>query len=155
MNDQFYKDKIDLLLQKHDQVSVTLLQFKFKLSYEEASRLHRLYVEKPKTIDNFPDQKNVKTLVKKHSCTCVSVPYLQKRLGLSHEETKELLHEWQNLKKESDIYKKKFTEISKYLKPPKFKKPFESLSELQKKKENRTMNAIRFLESVGYTVEKK
>ncbi len=155
MINKFYEKKIQDLIQKHGQVSAGLIQCKFKLTHQEADRLYRLYVQKPSVIDNFSTNKNTKTLIKKHSCNAVSVPYLQKRLGLSHEETYDLLQEWKNLKKESDVYKKKFTEISKYLKPPKFKKPMESLSELQRKKENRILNAIRFLESVGYTVEKK
>lgn len=155
MNDEFYKDKIELLVQKHKHVSRSLLQLKFKIGHEEATRLHKLYVEKPKPIDNFPEPKNQKTLVVKHACTAISVPYLQKRLGLSWKETEDLLKEWRSIEKQSDVYRKKFAEISKYVKPPKFKKEPESLSELQKKKERRTINAIRFLESVGYTVEKK
>lgn len=155
MNDEFYKNKIEFLLKKHGQVSVALLQLKLKLSFQEAFRIYQLYVSQKKVINNFPEKKSLKTLIKKHSCHSVSVPYLQKQLNLTFEETEKLLEEWKNLKKESDVYKNKFTEISKYLKPPKFKKPMESLSELQRKKENRIINAIRFLESIGYTVEKK
>jgi hypothetical protein len=155
MNDEFYKDKIELLVQKHKHVSRSLLQLKFKIGLEEAKRLHKLFVEKPIPIDNFPKQKHQKTLIKKHGCKAVSVPYLQKRLGLSWKETEELLNEWRNITKPSDVYRKKFSEISKYLNPPKFEREPESLSELQKKKERRTINAIRFLESIGYTVEKK
>lgn len=155
MKDEFYKEKIDQLLKKHGRASRGLLQLKFKISKEEADRLYTLYVEKPKPINNFSDPRTEKILVRKHACKAVSIPYLQIRLGLSWDETEKLLNAWRSIEKESDVYLSKFSEISKYLKPPRFKKKAPCLTELQKKKETRTMNAIRFLESVGYKVEKK
>lgn len=106
-------------------------------------------------IDNFDCPHEQKTLIKKHACHSVSVPYLQKRLKLSAKETEQLLSEWRSLNTASEMYDRKFDEIRKYLKPPRFKNPRESMTELQIKKENRTLNAIRFLESIGYKVEKK
>ncbi len=155
MNDAFYKKNIDLMIQQFGDASVTLIRRKLKLDFSEAIRLHTLYVRKPKVINNVRETKEKKVLLNKYSSNSVSVPFLQKRLNLSFEETKDILNDWRAIKKESDIYKKKFSEISKYVKPPKFQKAPESLSELQKKKEKRTMNAIRFLESIGYIVEKK
>ncbi len=156
MNDLFYEDKIVQLTQKHKNVSVTLIQFKFKLQLAEAQRLHAKYVKPRIFIDNFSQEElqTTKTLIKKHACKAVSVPYLQKRLGLDFDETTAILAEWRALKKESDIYKKKFDEIRKYLKPPKFKPSKEDETDYQRRKERRTINAINHLESLGYKVEK-
>jgi len=155
MNDAFYKKNIDLMIEQFGDASVTLIRRKLKLDFSEALRLHTLYVRKPKVINNETETKDKKVLLNKYSCSSVSVPFLQKRLNLSAEETKDLLDDWRLMKKESDVYNKKFSEISKYLKPPKIQKKEKPLSETEKRLEKRTMNAITFLESIGYTVEKK
>lgn len=148
-HDEVVKD----LLLKFDPLSITLIQMKCKVTYQEAQRLHNKYVPVKREINNFPNPHSNRSLLNKYCCEKVSVAYLQKRLDLSFEETFKLLRDWRKSKPDQQ-YKTKFDQIRKYVKPPREVKVIDTDKRI-KVLEQRIERSIDFLEQHGYTVQKK
>jgi HNH endonuclease len=117
-----YKQQMDELILNHDRISIPFIQYKLKKPYEEAKKIYNEYfLTEEIKIPEIQKKKHIALLTKKNIRE-VSIPYLQKKLSLSYEDTEILFNEWKNvtIKKRKD---KKFELLNALVKPPKIKKP--------------------------------
>lgn len=103
------------LMKKYKSMSIPFLQNKLKKSFDECEKIYKKNWKEKEIINNFPEKPAMINILNKRACETVSVSYLQKKTGLSYENTEKLFDAWLN---DNNKDRKKYEIINHYLKPP-------------------------------------